>query len=57
MKIGLKCPAGHTVVYEDYRFNIPDSQKTKWWLGRGIHCLQCDLLLTEAYELLEVLAE
>ena len=57
MKIGLKCPAGHTVIYEDYRFNIPDSQKTKWWLGRGIHCMSCDMLLTEAYELLEVVAE
>ncbi len=54
MKIELKCPVGHTVVYSDCRFAIPDTQKPKWWLGRGIHCMRCDMLLTEAYELLEV---
>lgn len=54
MKIELRCPNGHRVVYDDSRFRIPDSQKIDFWLSKGNHCTQCDEVLVEGVELLYV---
>jgi hypothetical protein len=54
MKIEMRCPNGHRVVYEDDRFRIPDSQKIDFWLSKGNHCTQCDEVLVEGVELLDV---
>ena len=54
MKIELRCPNGHRVVYDDSRFRIPDSQKIDFWLNKRNHCTQCDEVLVDGVELLDV---
>ena len=54
MKIEMRCPNGHREIIDDSRFSIPDSQKAKFWLSKGIHCIVCDSLWSEAYELVDV---
>ena len=54
MKIEMRCPNGHREVIDDSRFSIPDSQKREHWLSKGIHCVVCDSLWSEAYELVDV---
>lgn len=54
MKIELRCPKGHKVVYDDSRFRIPDSQKIDFWLNKRNHCTQCDEVLVDGVELLDV---
>ena len=54
MKIEMRCQNGHKEIIEDSRFSIPDSQKAQFWLSKGIHCVVCDRLWSEAYELVDV---
>lgn len=54
MKIEMRCPNGHSLVYNDGRFSIPDSQKPDYWLSKKIKCIDCEEVWTEAYELVEV---
>ena len=54
MKIEMRCPNGHSLVYNDGRFSIPDSQKPDYWLSKKIKCIDCEEVWTEAYEIVEV---
>lgn len=54
MKIEMRCPNGHREIIDDSRFSVPDRQKPSFWLSKGIHCIVCDSLWSEAYELVDV---
>ena len=54
MKIEMRCPNGHTKIMDDSKFSVPDSQKPSFWLSKGMHCVVCNKLWSEAYEPLDV---
>ena len=54
MKIEMRCPNGHKEIIDDSRFSVPDSQKPSFRLSKGMHCVVCNKLWSEAYELVDV---
>jgi hypothetical protein len=57
MRIKLQCSNGHYEFIWDGRHSIPPLEKLKWWVGRNIPCKDCDALITEAYEVIQVEVE